>query len=74
MRHLDTGDDFCGERNEQLNRRLSYPCLIQTRDGALHAAYSYRDRQCIRYVRITEGWIRDQRHNLAMAVGWRAGV
>jgi predicted neuraminidase len=74
MRHLDTGDDFCGERNEQFNRRLSYPCLIQTRDGALHAAYSYRDRQCIKYVRITEGWIRDQRHDLAMAVGWRAAV
>jgi hypothetical protein len=30
-----------GERNEQLNRRLSHPCLIPTRDGALHAAYSY---------------------------------
>ncbi len=74
MRHLDTGDDFCGERNEQFNRRLSYPCLIQTRDGSLHTAYSYRDRQCIKYVRITEAWIRDQRSDLAAALSWRGAA
>jgi predicted neuraminidase len=61
MRHVDTSDDFGGEANEHLNRRCAYPCLLQTRDGAIHVAYSYRDRQCIKYVRISEGWIRDQR-------------
>ncbi len=58
MRNLDWGDDFWGEANQQLNRRLGYPCLMQTRDGMIHAAYSYRGRQCIKYVRFDEEWIR----------------
>jgi len=60
MRNVDTGDGFWGEINQSLNRRLGYPCLIQTRDGMIHVAYSYRGRQCIKYVRFTEDWIRDQ--------------
>ena len=66
MRHVDTGDDFCGEENLHLNRRCAYPCLLQTRDGAIHIGYSYRNRQCIQYVRTTEDWIRDQ-HDLLFA-------
>jgi predicted neuraminidase len=66
MRHVDTGDDFCGAANVHLNRRCAYPCLLQTRDGAIHIGYSYRNRQCIKYVRITEDWIRD-RHDLLFA-------
>lgn len=61
MRNIDTGDDFWGEANQHLNRRLGYPCLIQTRDGLIHVAYSYRGRQCIKYVRVSEEWVRDQR-------------
>lgn len=61
MRHVDTGDDFCGEENVHLNRRCAYPCIMQTRDGLIHIGYSYRNRQCIKYVRITEEWIREQR-------------
>ena len=61
MRHVDTGDDFCGEENVHLNRRCGYPCLLQSRDGAIHIGYSYRGRQCIKHVRISEDWIRDQR-------------
>ena len=64
MRHIDTGDDFCGEGNVHLNRRCAYPCVLQTRDGLIHIGYSYRNRQCIKYVRITEDWIRDQRDSL----------
>jgi predicted neuraminidase len=60
MRDIDSSDDFAGESNRSLNRRCDYPCIIQTRDGALHAAYSYRDRQCIKYVRFSEEWIREQ--------------
>ena len=29
-------------------------------DGAIHVAYSYRGRQCIKYVRVTEAWIRSE--------------
>jgi predicted neuraminidase len=43
-----------------LNRRCSYPSIVQTRDGFIHVAYSYRGRQCIKYVRFTEDWVRDQ--------------
>ncbi len=59
MRHVDPSDGFCGERNQQLNRRCAYPCIIQTRDGIVHMAYSYRDRQCIKYVRVSEEWFLD---------------
>ena len=59
MRHIDTSDNFCGEKNSHLNRRCAYPSLMQTKDGAIHIAYSYRDRQCIKYVRVTEDWFKE---------------
>lgn len=59
-RHIDTSDNFSGGQNIHLNRRCEYPSLIQTQDGALHIAYSYRNRQCIKYVRITEAWVKAQ--------------
>lgn len=61
MRHIDTGDNFAGAQNRHLNRRCAYPSILQTRDGLIHVAYSYRDRQCIKYVRLAEDWIREQR-------------
>jgi len=57
-RHVDAGDDFCGEANEQLNRCCAYPSILQRADGAIHIAYSYRGRQCIKYLRVDEQWIR----------------
>lgn len=57
MRHVDTSDDFCGPKNKQLNRRCEYPCILGTQDGILHVAYAYRDRQCIKYVRVSEDWV-----------------
>jgi len=60
MRHIDTGDDFAGPANRHLNRRCGYPSLLQTYDGMIHVAYSYRPRQCIKYVRFGEAWVRDQ--------------
>ena len=59
-RHIDTGDDFGGYKNRHLNRRVAYPCIVQTRDANIHIAYSYRDRQCIKYVRVSEDWITEQ--------------
>ena len=71
MRHVETGDDFAGNANEKLNRRLSYPYILQSRDGDLHITYSYRDRQCIKYVRVSERWIRDLRSDLHAALAWK---
>lgn len=60
-RHIDTGDGFAGEANHALNRSLAYPSIAQTADGRLHVAYSYAGRQCIRYVRFAENWVRGGR-------------
>jgi predicted neuraminidase len=59
MRHVDPGDGFFGAANEERNRVCAYPTVAQGPDGAIHVAYSYRGRQCIKYVRVTEDWIRD---------------
>jgi predicted neuraminidase len=61
MRDVDASDGFSGAKNQHLNRRLGYPCILQTADGTIHVAYSYRGRQCIKYVRVTEDWIRHTR-------------
>ncbi|MFH1085774.1 MAG: hypothetical protein V1772_08445 [Chloroflexota bacterium] len=57
-RHLDRSDDFDGDANRGLNRRVAYPCLLQAHDGRLHVCYSYRNRQCIKHVCISEEWVR----------------
>ncbi|MDF2964404.1 MAG: exo-alpha-sialidase [Paenibacillus sp.] len=57
-RHLDTGDNFCGEANEKLNRRYEYPWITQTGDGLLHAAYAYGGREGIKHILFTEEWIK----------------
>jgi predicted neuraminidase len=64
MRHVDTSDGFFGQANKSLNRSLAYPSIMQSRDGRIHISYSYCDRQCIKYVCIREGWIRDSRSRL----------
>jgi predicted neuraminidase len=61
-RNLEVGDGYCMTNNskDRLNREFSYPSLCQTADGALHVAYTYW-RQAIKYVRVSEAWIRDAR-------------
>ena len=60
MRHVDPGDGFFGDANEPGNRVCAYPTVVAGDDGAIHVAYSYRGRQCIKYVRVTEAWIRSE--------------
>jgi predicted neuraminidase len=57
LRDIDPGDGMSGEANRSLNRACSYPCILQTRDEYLHICYSYRSRQCIKYVRVREDWV-----------------
>jgi predicted neuraminidase len=59
MRDLETGDGYCLTNNskEKLNRECSYPSVKPTNDGAIHITYTYF-RQYIKYVRITEDWVR----------------
>ncbi|MGX9963495.1 sialidase family protein [Roseomonas sp. F4] len=58
-RNLETGDGYCMTNNskDRLNREFSYPAICQTADGALHITYTYW-RQAIKYVRVTEEWVR----------------
>jgi predicted neuraminidase len=59
MRDLETGDGYCLTNNskEGLNREFSYPSIKQTSDGMIHITYTYF-RQFIKYVCITEDWVR----------------
>lgn len=61
IRHVETGDDFFGSKNKDLNRRYSYPSILQTSDGLIHMTYSYASRKCIKYVRTTKEWITGER-------------
>jgi predicted neuraminidase len=58
-RNLEVGDGYCMTNNsrEQLNREYSYPSIHQGPDGALHIAFTYF-RQAIKYVRVSEDWVR----------------
>ncbi|HUC93281.1 MAG TPA: sialidase family protein [Paenibacillus sp.] len=57
IRQIEQGDGFTGEENKHLNRTYEYPWLLQTRDGLLHAAYAYGNRQAMKHVVLTEQWI-----------------
>jgi len=59
MRDLEIGDGYCLTNNskEQLNREYSYPSIKQTPDDLIHISYTYF-RQYIKYVRITEEWVK----------------
>jgi predicted neuraminidase len=58
IRIVETGSGFRGTQNVALNKGCAYPCILQSRDGLIHIAYSCLDRKYIKYVRVTEGWIK----------------
>lgn len=59
-RVLELSDGYCGAWNGASNRRCEYPVLMQGRDGRLHVAYAWDNRNNIRYAGMTEDWIRGQ--------------
>ena len=61
IRNIEIGDGYCMSNNsqEKLNREFSYPSIKQTSDGKIHIAFTYF-RQTIKYVQITEDWIKEQ--------------
>ncbi|MEV0779923.1 exo-alpha-sialidase [Streptomyces sp. NPDC050428] len=54
---LETGDGYCLTNNSRdgLNRELSYPSIAQSRDGALHIAFTHH-RRTIKYLRLSADW------------------
>jgi predicted neuraminidase len=58
IREVEPGSGFRGIQNTAFNKGHAYPCMIQSQDGGIHIAYSCLDRKCIKYVRVTEDWIK----------------
>ena len=58
-RNVEIGDGYAMSNNsrEKTNRELSYPSIKQGPDGALHLAFTFH-RQAIKYVRVSEDWVR----------------
>lgn len=59
VRHdVERGDGYCLTNNsvDGLNRELSYPSIVRTRDGAVHLAYTHH-RKTIKHVRVDESWL-----------------
>lgn len=54
---IEDGEGSCLSNNslDGKNKELSYPWLLETRDGALHLAYTAH-RRAIRHVRLAPGW------------------
>ena len=59
IRDLEIGDGYCMSNNskEQINREYSYPSIKQTPDDKIHITFTYF-RQKIKYVCITEDWVK----------------
>ena len=58
-RNIEIGDGYCMTNNsaDQRNREYSYPSIVQSKDGALHIAFTFF-RQRIKYVTVDESWVR----------------
>jgi predicted neuraminidase len=61
VRDVEQGRAGLGEAEQRLKspgrEEYSYPSVLQTRDGRIHVAFTYR-RQTIKVVSFTEDWIR----------------
>ncbi|MDE6951337.1 MAG: exo-alpha-sialidase [Lachnospiraceae bacterium] len=60
-RVVEPGEGFVGEYNDINNRRYEYPVMMQSKDGNIHAAYSFGNRRCVKYVCVDEKWIRGEK-------------
>lgn len=60
-RTIEMGEGFTGIYNDINNRRYEYPVMMQGKDGRIHAAYSFGDRSCVKYVCVDEKWIRGEK-------------
>lgn len=62
VRLVEQGEGFIGEKNDKSNRRYEYPVIMQSADGKIHVAYSFGNRRCIKYVMVSEQWIRGEKN------------
>lgn len=57
-RVVEQGEGFTGPWNDINNRRYEYPVVMQSRDGTIHVAYAWGGRKRIKYLCVTEAWVR----------------
>ena len=57
-RIVENGEGFTGRWNDINNRRYEYPVMMQCADGTISIAYTWGGRTNIKYVEVTEDWIR----------------
>lgn len=60
-RIVEHGEGYCGRYNDINNLRYEYPVMMQARDGEIYVAYSSHYRKNIKFVQISEEWIRGSR-------------
>ena len=60
-RIVEPGEGFVGPWNDVNNRRYEYPVIMQDGEGMLHCAYSWGTRKQVKYVEVTEAWVRGDR-------------
>ncbi len=61
MRIVEAGEGFIGAENRTNNAQYEYPYLMQSRDGTLHLAFAYHNRECVKYMRFTKQQIEGKR-------------
>lgn len=61
MRIIEAGEGFVGAENRTNNAQYEYPYLMQSRDGALHLAFAFHNRECVKYMRFTKEQIAGKR-------------
>lgn len=54
IRIFEPGEGFLGAENRSNNSQFEYPFLMQAADGAIHLAFAYRNRLCIKWMRFQE--------------------
>jgi len=60
IRVIEPGEEFYGKKNIFRNLEYSYPSIIQTADGKLHASYTCSGRKCIKHVVMDENWVKGE--------------
>ena len=58
IRLVEHGEGCLGISNRKSNRRYEYPVMMQKADGIIACAYSFGDRRCVKYIEVTEAWVR----------------
>lgn len=66
IRHIEQGEGYVGDENRCNNRQYEYPCMIQGRDGMIHLAYAYNNRESIKWVTFSENAVIGEKRGMGV--------